>query len=320
MEAYCKCRKFSCFFPGCDRLVKLLDEVQPDLFGNPLYTAVCDKTGEVFWPITEGEIMRPPEHEFAATTNVATTIKESSESLDAAISTISSGSKDRYLALDPVREPIFLALAPLTERFVYSSAKKEDWALMKCNQVAYSAWRSLFHTVNEKFRKLFEALNAAFPNAAECSDAERKCFTLFDRIYYHGCQNYIGPRKGFDKRGVGDFYQDFINALARLSDFVKSKDKPFTKSGHKARKPPKQKRGPKITSYQSDQISLGERYCNTHPKKWVQAARHALALEQTSVQNGVQMDGYIAHSGDYEKAVASLARAIARAAKAKPKR
>ncbi len=320
MEAYYKCPKFGCAYPGCDRLMKIMDRVLTDRFGNQTYTACCDKVGEVVSGIRESELIRPPERKDAEVEKVEEIIKGCAESLDAVIAAVNSDGKDRYITLDPSRAPLFTALAPLTEDMVLASATDAEWHLMRCSGIAYRGWCGRFTPMHEKFKGLFEALNSAFPNAAECSDAERKCNALFERIYYHGCPDYTGPRKVFDKRSIADFYKDFIDALARLSDFVKAKDKPFAKSGHKVRKPPKQKRGPKITSEQETQIASGLNYCKDHPGKWAAAARHALTIEAAKVKNKAQTDGYIAHSSDYKTAAASLARAIERAAKAKPKR
>ena len=320
MEAYCKCPKFGCAYPGCDRLMKIMDRVLTDRFGNQTYTACCDKVGEVISGIRESEIIRPPDRKDADVEKVEEIIKGCASAIGESVAAFKANGKDRYLALDPNQFPLLTSLASLTEDFVLSSATDAEWHLMKCHSRVYHEWMCRFDPVRTGFGDLFEVVNAEFPNAVECADAERKCLSLFDRIYYHGCENYIGSRKGLDKRSIADFYKDFIDALSRLSYFVKSKDKPFTKSGRKVRKPPKQKRGPKITSEQETQIASGLNYCKDHPGKWAAAARHALTIEAAKVKNKAQTDGYIAHSSDYKTAVASIARAIERAAKAKPKR
>lgn len=59
MEALYKCPVSTCFHPTCKRLMPIMTSVTQDMHGNPLYTAVCDKMGEVITDIRKCELIYP---------------------------------------------------------------------------------------------------------------------------------------------------------------------------------------------------------------------------------------------------------------------
>jgi len=318
MEAFYKCCKVGCRYPGCDKLMKVSDRIVLDRDRNPLYTAICHRTGDVVDGIRELELIHPPKRTSATECDWAKMVDDCAKEIDASIDAIKSGDRNRCDKIDPTQPPLITGLYPLTEEFVFNSTTDEDWHLMQTSIGHYQRWMSKFSVVEQKLSELFAEIEKAFPNLRECVAAQRACKLLIGRISYQGVKDYLAGRLGYDKRSIAEFNADFQKSLSELSDRIREKDKPTTRSGRKRHPPAQQKRGPKTTSEQERQKTTAYTYLKNHPKAWTAAAGHALAGEIARRDNGIKTDGYIAKAKDHnlKTATESLAQTLRREAKA----
>lgn len=254
--------------------------------------------------------------------SVCKIITHAAETMSTIVSKIRSAEIDRYQAVDPSIPPMITAIYPFTEEFVINSATDAEWHLMKAHKSDFDVWMAKFAPLSDQFQELFKALDETFPNATECSHAERSFRTMADRIAFHGSPDYMGPRKGFTKKTLSDVHLELCSALAALSDFIKHKDKPITQSGHKRVRKGKLKPGRQHTQEQDRQISQGLRHLESNPGKWTAAARPVIEAEQTRIEKlKTKTNGFLAHAKnqDFNMAVENLSKAIKRAALAAQK-
>lgn len=231
------------------------------------------------------------------------------------VANVQNRGKERYMAVDPTIPPMSDVLKPLTEDFVtrYAIARGRQ----PKNESKLAELEEILSRMKTQVEAFCAALERNFPNAPACSCAQRTLRSMFDRVCCHCQENGNVRSNGFGNKSISAVHTELTDALSKLSDFIKSKDKPTTPSGHRRVAKGKGKPGRQYSQEQSRQITEGLRNLANAPGQWTAAARPIIEAEGMLIgtnKKKPRTDGFLAKAknNDQHIAIDNLAAAIRR--------